>query len=90
MTRISTPTVRRILEPKSQNRQENKMKYTLNENGTNLYFSKLSALSDEYFHMLTPWQRKFITSVYERFLQNPELSKKQMDQVDNIFWQIAE
>ena len=51
------------------------MKYTLNENGTNLYFSKLSALSDEYFHLLTPWQRKFITSVYERFLQNPELSK---------------
>ena len=82
MTRISTPTVRHILEPKSQNRQENKMKYTLNENGTNLYFSKLSALSDEYFHLLTPWQRKFITSVYEFLRAN---FQKQMDQVDNIF-----
>ena len=66
------------------------MKYPLNENGKNLYLSKLSALSDEYFHRLTPWQRKFVNSVYESFLQKPELSKKQMDQVDNIFWQIAD
>ena len=66
------------------------MKYPLNGHGTNLYLSKLSALSDEYFHILTPWQRKFITSVYESFLQKSELSKKQMDQVDNIFYHIAE
>ena len=66
------------------------MKYPLNDHGIDLYLSKLSALSDEYFHRLTPWQRKIVNSVYESFLQKPELSKKQMDQVDNIFWQIAD
>ena len=66
------------------------MKYPLNENGKNLYLSKLSALSDEYFHRLTPWQRKFVNSVYESFLQKPDVSKKQMDKVDNIFWQNAD
>ena len=44
------------------------MKYPLTEQGINLYFSKLSALSDEYFHMLTPWQRKFVTSVFDDFV----------------------
>ena len=66
------------------------MKYPLTEQGLNLHFSKLSALSDEYFHMLTPWQRKFVTSVFNDFVIKSALSKKQMDQVDNIFWQLAE
>ncbi|MDG2257858.1 MAG: hypothetical protein P8L68_05125 [Paracoccaceae bacterium] len=66
------------------------MKYLLTENGLNLYLSKISALSDEYFHILTPWQRKFITSVYESFLQKPELSQKQVGQIDNIFRQVAD
>ena len=66
------------------------MKYPLTEQGINLYFSKLSALSDEYFHMLTPWQRKFVTNVFDDFIVKSALSKKQMDQVDNIFWQLAE
>jgi hypothetical protein len=70
--------------------KEAKMNYPPTEQGTKLYFSKLAALSDEYFHMLTPWQRKFVTSVFGSFVVNSALSKNQMDQVDNIFWQIAE
>ena len=66
------------------------MTHKLTASGIRLHLAKLSFLSDEHFHMLTPWQRKFVTDVYRKFVQKPELSKKQMDQIDSIFSQIEE
>ena len=66
------------------------MTHKLTTSGISLYLTKLSSLSDDHFHMLTPWQRKFVTDVYSKFVQKPELSKKQMDQIDSIFSQIEE
>ena len=66
------------------------MTHKLTTSGISLYLTELSSLSDDHFLMLTPWQRKFVTDVYSKFVQNPELSKKQMDQIDSIFSQIEE
>jgi hypothetical protein len=63
------------------------MKQKLTAAGIEIYMSKLSILTGDYFHMLTPWQRKFITDVYDQFIEKPELSKKQMDQIDSIYVQ---
>ena len=61
------------------------MKQELSPEGKEIYLSKLNLLDGDYFHILSPWQRKFVSSVYEQFLINPILSKKQMDQIDSIF-----
>jgi hypothetical protein len=64
------------------------MKQKLTDAGIQIYLAKLSSLSGDNFHMLSPWQRKFITDVFEKFIEKPELTKKQMDQIDSIFTQI--
>ena len=61
------------------------MKQELSAKGKEIYLSKLNLLEGDCFHMLSPWQRKFVSSVYEQFLINPILSKKQMDEIDSIF-----
>ena len=61
------------------------MKQVLNKRGIEIYSSKLNSMETEYFHMLTPWQRKFITNVNDVFLTDKRLSKKQMDQIDSIY-----
>lgn len=62
----------------------------LSELGKQNYMRKLTLLESEAHHMLTPWQRKFISDVYERFLIKPMLSKKQMDQIDSIYEKIMD
>ena len=61
------------------------MKQRLSKDGIELYLSRLSFLNEEALHNLTPWERKFITDVYDQILINPKLSKKQMDRIDSIF-----
>ena len=61
------------------------MKQVQNKRGIEIYTSKLNSMEVEYFHMLTPWQRKFITNVYDDFLTDKRLSKKQMDHIDSIY-----
>ena len=61
------------------------MKQVLNKRGIEIYSLKLNSMEVEYFHMLTPWQRKFITNVYDDFLTDKRLSKKQMDHIDSIY-----
>ena len=61
------------------------MKQRLSKDGIEMYLSRLSFLNGEALHNLTPWERKFITDVYDQILINPKLSKKQMDRIDSIF-----
>lgn len=69
---------------KEQRVRYNQMKQNLTKEGIEHYSSKLALLSEDYFHLLSPWQRKFIQDVHEQFMVNPKLSKKQMDQIDSI------
>jgi len=55
-------------------------KQKLTEAGIQMYLAKLTSLSGENFHMLSPWQRKFITDVFDQFIKKPELTKKQLGQ----------
>ena len=64
---------------------EIEMKQRLSKDGIEMYLSRLSFLNEEALHNLTPWERKFITDVYDQILINPKLSKKQMDRIDSIF-----
>ena len=61
------------------------MKQRLSKDGIEMYLSRLSFLHEDALHNLTPWERKFITDVYDQILVNPKLSKKQMDRIDSIF-----
>ena len=64
------------------------MKQRLSKDGIEMYLSRLSFLNGDAHHNLTPWERKFITDVYDQILVNPKLSKKQMDRIDSIFERI--
>lgn len=72
------------IDKNEQSVGSNQMKQNLTKEGIEHYSSKLALLSEDYFHLLSPWQRKFIQDVHEQFLVNPKLSKKQMDQIDSI------
>jgi hypothetical protein len=56
----------------------------LSTQGRASYDSIMGALDFEYFEQLTPWQREFISSCREQLEHYNALSKKQMDQIDNI------
>ena len=49
------------------------------------YINSLEHIYEEKFHQLTPWRRKFVTSVRDQLLRKSTLSKKQMDILDDIF-----
>ena len=49
------------------------------------YINSLEHIYEEKFHQLTPWRRKFVTSVRDQLLTKSTLSKKQMDILDDIF-----
>ena len=66
------------------------MKQKLTDAGIQMYLSKLTSLSGDNLHMLSPWQRNFITDVFNQFIEKPELTKKQMDQIDSMFTQIED
>ena len=49
------------------------------------YVNSIEHTYEERFHLLTPWQRKFITSIRQQLMHRSTLSKKQMDILDDLF-----
>ena len=62
------------------------MKRRLSGDGFQRYSAMVTTLDFECPESLTPWQRKFVSSIKVQLSRDASLSIKQIDQIENIFY----